>query len=62
MYDVNVPSKINKQKNLGKKLFFVGIVNVTGEKSRIWVRIGKSVVWIPGSDFVLKCHGSGTLV
>ncbi len=52
------PSKINEQKNLGKKLFFVGIVNVTGEKSRIWVRIGKSVVWIPGSEFVLKCHRS----
>jgi hypothetical protein len=32
---VNVPSKSSKQKNLGKKLFFVGVLLVNGENSRI---------------------------
>ncbi len=33
--DVDVPSKSIKQKNPGKKLFFIGILKVTCEKSRI---------------------------
>ncbi len=37
--DVNVPSKSNKQKNLGKKIIFVGILKAADEKSRIRVRI-----------------------
>jgi hypothetical protein len=39
--DINAPSKSNKQ----NQLFFVGILEVTGEKSRILIRICKSMVW-----------------
>ncbi len=37
--DVNVPSNSNKQKNTTKKLFFVGVLKVTDEKTRILSRI-----------------------
>jgi hypothetical protein len=37
--DVIVPSKSNKQKTLVKKLFFVGVLKVTDEKTRILSRI-----------------------
>ncbi len=62
--DVNVPSKSNKQNNLGKKLFFVGILKVTDEKSRSqsWIRISLSEVRIRGSGSIPKCYGSRTLV
>ncbi len=33
--NLNVPSKSNKQKNYENNLFFVGILKVTDEKSRI---------------------------
>ncbi len=36
--DVNVPTEINKQNKLEKNLFFVGILEVTNEKSRIRIR------------------------
>jgi hypothetical protein len=57
----------NKQKNFGKKkLFFVGCLSATDEKSRIRNRIRDrmSVVRIRGSGFgsVPKFHGSTTLV
>jgi hypothetical protein len=45
---------------LRKKIFFVGILKFTDEKSRIW--IFKSLVRIRGSGSVSKCHGSITLV
>jgi hypothetical protein len=49
--DVNVPSKRNKQTNvLYEKNFFVGVLKVTDEMSRI--RIRKSVVRIHGSAYV----------
>ncbi len=54
--------KSTKEKNLEIKLFFVGILSATDEKSRI--RIRKSVVRIRGPGFgsVPKCHGSTTLL
>ncbi len=55
MYLQKVISKTND-----KKLFFVGILEVTDEKNRI--RIRKSSIRIQGSGYVSKCHGSGTLV
>jgi len=39
VFDVNVPSKKNKHKNQVKKIFFLGIFKVTGEKSMIRSRI-----------------------
>ncbi len=48
--DINVPLKINMQKNL----FFVGFLTATDEKSTIWIQIF-------GSGSILKCHGSTTL-
>jgi hypothetical protein len=64
----NVSTESNKQisKQIRKKRFFVGILEVTGEKSRI--RIRKSSVRIQGSGAgagagsVPKYHGSGTLL
>jgi hypothetical protein len=60
--DVNVPTESNKQNKLEKNLFFVSILEVTDEKSRIrsWIWIRKSNVLIRGSGSVLKCLGSGT--
>jgi hypothetical protein len=55
--DENVPSKRNKQKNFFLNLFFVGILKVPDEKSRILIWIRKSVVRIPGSGSLPKCHG-----
>ncbi len=43
--DVIVPSKSNKQKKLGKKIFFVGVLKVTDEKGS-------------GSRFVSQKDGS----
>ncbi len=37
--DVNVPSKSNKQKKLEEKKFFVGVLKVNDENSRIWIRM-----------------------
>jgi hypothetical protein len=42
--DVNVPSKSNKQKNILQNLFFVGILKVSDENSRI--RIHTKMSWI----------------
>jgi hypothetical protein len=50
-YDVNVPLKNNKQKNLAKKKFFVVGLKVSDENSRICG---------PRSGSVTKCHGSAT--
>jgi hypothetical protein len=52
----------NKQKNLEKKIYFVGIMKVTEEKSRIRIRISVSgfVSQWCGSGSVPKCHGSTT--
>ncbi len=52
--DVNVLSKSNKPKT------FFGIMSATDKKSRF--RIRKSVVRIPGSASVPKCHVSTTLL
>ncbi len=46
MNHVNVTSKSNKQKSSGKKLFFVSILKVTYEKSKIL----KSVVRYGSAD------------
>ncbi len=63
--DVNVPSKINKQRNFRKKIVFVGLLKVNEENSRIRIRIRihYSEAWIhgSGSGSTPKCHGSGTL-
>jgi hypothetical protein len=58
-HGVNVPSKRNKQK-IGNNFFFFGILKVLDVKSRIrsWIWIRKSVVRIPGSGSLPKCHGS----
>ncbi len=37
--DGNVRRKSNKQKKLEKRLFFVGVLKITDEKSRIRIRI-----------------------
>jgi hypothetical protein len=58
--DVNLPSKSNK--NFFVKIkFFVGILKVNDENSRI--RIHQSETWIrgSGSGSTPKCHGSATL-
>jgi hypothetical protein len=52
-FDVNFPSKSNKQKNLGEKSFFIGVLKVNDENSRIRIRIHESEA---------KCHGSATLM
>jgi hypothetical protein len=54
--DVNEPSKSNKQNK--QKLFFVGVLKVTYEKSwiRIRIRIRWSEVRIRGSGSVPKCQ------
>ncbi len=49
---VNVPSKSNKQKNLGKNLLLVRILSATDEKSRIQIQ---------GSGSVPKRHRSAIL-
>jgi hypothetical protein len=45
MTDVNVPTECNKKNKLKKKLFFVGILDVIDEKSRIRSRI-QIQIWI----------------
>ncbi len=61
---VKEPSKTNKQKNFEKTKFFVDILKVTEENSRIRIRtrIHYSEVWIRGSGSVQKFHVSATLV
>jgi hypothetical protein len=47
--DVNVLSKSNSKKKIEKKIFFVGALKVTDEKSRILSRIRSSEIrphWI----------------
>ncbi len=50
-----------QQRNFEKNLLFVGILSATCEKSRIWIRIHKSVIWISGSRAVPKFQGSTTM-
>ncbi len=67
--DVNVPVKSIKKKNVEKKIFFAGVLSVTDENN-VWIRIRipiririrDSVVRIPGSGSVTKCHRSTTLL
>ncbi len=60
--EIIIPSKSNKQ----KKWFFVDVLKVTDENSRIRIRISiriyYSEVWIRGSGFAPKFHGSATLM
>ncbi len=58
--DVNVPSKSNKQKNLERNKFFVGVLAVKDENSRTWgrIRIPWSEARIRGSSSIPKCHRS----
>jgi hypothetical protein len=37
--DINLPSKSNKQKNYFFQIFFVGVLKVNDENSRIQIRI-----------------------
>ncbi len=60
--DVNVPSKSKKQKNFFLNQFFVGVLKVNDEKSRIRIRIHQSEAWIRGSGSMPICHGSATLI
>ncbi len=55
--------KVISRKNKNKNLFFVGILRVYDENSRIRIRIHLSEAWIrgSGSGSTPKCHGSGTL-
>ncbi len=53
--------KVKTKKSLKKKLFSVGILKATDEKSRIRIRIRKSVVRIR-SKMLPKCNGFTTLV
>jgi serine/threonine protein kinase len=46
--DVSAPTESNKQNKWGKKYYFVGILEVTDEKSGIQIRIRKSSVRIKG--------------
>ncbi len=57
--NVNGPSKSNKQNTF---LFFVGVLKVNDENSRIRIRIHKSEAWIRRSRPGPKCHGSAKLV
>ncbi len=59
-----IPSKSNKQENFFLHQFFVGVLKVNDENSRIRIRIHLSEAWIrgSGSGFTPKCHGSATLV
>ncbi len=59
---VNVPSKSITQNNLENENFFVDVLKVTDEISRIRIRIYLSEVWIRGSESVPKFHGSATLI
>jgi hypothetical protein len=52
----------NMQKNFLQKLFFVGVLKVNDENSRILIQIHLSEAWIPGSGSTPKCHGSVTLL
>ncbi len=58
----NTASKSNKQKNFFLNQFFVGVLKINGDKSRI--QIQQSEAWIrgSGSGSTPKCHGSETLV
>jgi hypothetical protein len=60
MYLQTVISRKNKIKNL----FFVGILKVYDENSRILIRIHLSEAWLrgSGSGSTSNCHGSGTLL
>jgi hypothetical protein len=51
--------KVISKKIYETNIFYVGVLKVTDEKSRI--RIRKSEVQIRVSVSVPKCHGSGTL-
>jgi len=65
MNDVNPPTfKSMYNKFEEKNIFFIGVLQVTDEKSRIRSRIRNllSKVRIRGSGSVPKCHESGTLV
>ncbi len=63
---VNVASKSNKQKTFFLNLFFVGVLKVNDENSkiRIRIRIHLSEVWIrgSGSGSTPTCHRSATLL
>jgi hypothetical protein len=50
--DVNVPSKSNKQKTLAQKIFFVAVLKVKDENSRIRIHWSRttSLVADPDSD------------
>jgi hypothetical protein len=56
--DLSMPIYLNKVLSMKtkKKRFFVGILKVTDEKSRIRIQIRKVVVY--GSTSVPTCHGS----
>jgi hypothetical protein len=67
--DVNVPSKSNKQKNFVKNSFFVGVLEVNDENSRIRIsiRIHTKIAWkrntgkeVTVSHLYARVHGSPT--
>jgi hypothetical protein len=59
--NVGYLQKVLSKKMFKQKWFFVGILKVNDEKSRIRIRIHYSESWIRGSGSTPKCHGSGTL-
>jgi hypothetical protein len=62
---VNVPLKSNEQKNFFLNKFFVGVLKVSDENSRIRIRIRIRIHWsearIRGSGSTPKCYEIATL-
>ncbi len=54
--------KVISKKNFKKKQFFVDVLKVTDENSRIRIRIHETDVWIRGSGSTPQFAGSATLV
>ncbi len=53
--------KVISRKTIFLNKFFVGVLKVNDENSRIRIRIPQLETWIPESGSTPKYHGSGTL-
>ncbi len=58
--DANLPSKINKRKNIFKKIFLVGLLKITDEKSRFGV--GSRSESQGRYKYAILCHRYETLL
>jgi hypothetical protein len=59
--DVNVSTEGKKQNKLEKVIFFVGILEVTDEKSQIRIRKSVRIQGSGSIGTIPKCDGSPTL-